>query len=355
MVYPVMLSRYFGIISASYEKDPENPEASGHGDVRFKFPKFDKTQEMEILVYGIGGVGGYFGGKLANAGFKVSMIARGEHLKQIRKHGLEVESINGNFRVKPEIVTSDVSEVPSPDLILLGIKSWQIPLVASELKPIIKKNTVVLPLQNGADNYEKLVEILPEKNVLAGLCFIVSFLEKPGKIKHAAFDPRITFGEFDNSQSDRVLKIRDIFDEAGISNTIPENIQLEIWKKFLFICTVSGIGGLTRVPIDKIRESEYLNKMMRDSAKEILEVGKAKGVPLENKHLDMVFEIINSQPKGTTASTQRDIMNGKASELENFNGFIVKQGEKLGVETPVNRWIYECLKPMEEEARRSTE
>ena len=308
---------------------------------------------MEILVYGIGGVGGYFGGRLAEAGHKVSMIARGEHLRQIQKHGLEVESIKGNFKVKPKVATSEVSEVPKPDLIILGIKSWQIPSVAAELKPIIGENTIVLPLQNGADNYEKLIEVLPKKNVLAGLCFVVSFIEKPGKIKHAAYEPKIVFGESDNSKSDRVMRIRDILDEAGIENNIPENIQLEIWKKFLFICTISGIGGLTRVPIDKIRDSKFLYDMMRDSAKEIIEVGKAKDVPLAEKHLEMIFEIINSQPEGTTASTQRDIMNGKPSELENFNGFIVKEGEKLGIKTPVNRYIYECLKPMESAARNS--
>ncbi|MUP45368.1 2-dehydropantoate 2-reductase [Gramella sp. BOM4] len=310
---------------------------------------------MEILVYGVGGVGGYFGGRLAKAGLNVSMIARGEHLKAIQENGLEVESIKGNFKVHPKVVTSEVSEIPKPDLIILGIKSWQIPLVAAELKSIIGENTVILPLQNGADNYEKLVEILPKKNVLAGLCFIVSYVEKPGKIKHAAYEPKIVFGEKDNSKSERVLKIHDILDEAGIENKIPENIGLEIWKKFLFICTVSGIGGLTRVPIDKIRDSEFLYRMMRDSANEIIEVGKAKGIPLTNEHLEMVFEIINGQPKGTTASTQRDIMNGKPSELDNFNGYIVREGSKLGVKTPVNRFIYECLKPMEEEARKTSE
>ncbi|HKJ48550.1 MAG TPA: 2-dehydropantoate 2-reductase, partial [Christiangramia sp.] len=156
---------------------------------------------MEILVYGIGGVGGYFGGRLANAGHNVSMIARGEHLRQIQKHGLEVESIKGDFKVKPKVATSDISEVPKPDLIILGIKSWQIPSVAAELMSIIGENTIVLPLQNGADNYEKLIEVLPEENVLAGLCFIVSFIEKPGKIKHAAYEPKIVFGESDNSKS----------------------------------------------------------------------------------------------------------------------------------------------------------
>lgn len=310
---------------------------------------------MEILVYGIGGVGGYFGGKLAKAGFDVSMIARGEHLRAIQKQGLEVESIKGDFKVKPKFATNDVAKAPKPDLIILGVKSWQLPEVAAELKPILKEDTVVLPLQNGANNYEKLVEILPEKNVLAGLCFVVSFIESYGKIKHAAYEPRIVFGEIDNTKTERVLKIHQMLKKAGIENFIPDNIQLEIWKKFLFICTVSGLGGLTRVPIDRIRESEYLYDMMKRSAREILKVGQAKGIWLSDKHLVEVLEIINSQPKGTTASTQRDLMQGRPSELDNFNGYIVSEGEKLGVKTPVNRFIYECLKPIEEEARKSRE
>jgi len=310
---------------------------------------------MEILVYGVGGVGGYFGGKLAKAGHNVSMIARGEHLKAIQANGLEVESIKGNFKIKPKVAISEVSEVPKPDLVILGIKSWQIPSVSRELKAIIGNNTIVLPLQNGADNYEQLIETLPKENVLSGLCFIVSFIEKPGKIKHAAYDPKIVFGESDNKQTDRVLRILDVLEKAGIESIIPDNIQLEIWKKFLFICTISGIGGLTRVPINKIRESKFLYEMMRKSAEEIVEVGRAKGIPLTDSHIEKTFEIINSQPKGTTASTQRDLMNGKPSELENFNGYIVKEGEKLNVETPVNRYIYECLKPMEAAARKLKE
>jgi 2-dehydropantoate 2-reductase len=321
----------------------------------FLFPKLAKNRIMEILVYGAGGVGGYFGAKLAKAGFNVSMIARGAHLEAIRRDGLEIESINGNFSVKPKKATSEVREVPRPDLVILGVKSWQILEVAAEIKPLIGENTLVLPLQNGASNVEKLLEVLPEENVLAGLCFIVSFIEKPGKIKHAAFEPKITFGEIDNARSIRIIGIKEILNRAEISNTIPDNIQLEIWKKFLFICTISGIGGLTRVSIDKIRESEYLNEMMRKTALEIIAVGQAKGIPLSEKHLEMVFETIYSQPEGTTASTQRDIMEGKPSELENFNGYIVREGQKYGVETPVNRYIYECLKPMEEKARKSRE
>ena len=308
---------------------------------------------MKILIFGIGGVGGYFGGKLAQAGYNVTMIARGKHLEAINKNGLEVESINGNFKVKPNLVTDELAEVPTPDLVILGVKSWQIQEVANKLKPIISTETMVLPLQNGANNVEKLLEILPKQNVLAGLCHIVSFLEKPGKIKHVSFEPRITFGEIDNSTSERIQRLKTVFEKAGITNFNPENIQLEIWKKFLFITTISGLGGLTRVSIDKIRESEYLYDLLLKTAQEIKLIANAKGILLAEEHLEKAFEIIQNQPPGTTASTQRDIMAGRPSELENFNGFIVKEAEKLGIATPVNKMIYECLLPMDKEARNS--
>src|SRR6056297_451449 len=202
---------------------------------------------MKILIFGIGGVGGYFGGKLAQAGYNVTLVARGKHLEAIKENGLEVESINGDFRVQPYLATDNLAEVPTPDLVILGVKSWQIQEVANKLKPIISAETMILPLQNGANNVEKLLEILPKKNILAGLCHIVSFVERPGKIKHVSFEPRITFGEIDNSNSERVQQIKTVFDKAEITNSNPENIQLEIWKKFLFITTISGLGGLTRV------------------------------------------------------------------------------------------------------------
>ena len=144
-----------------------------------------------------------------------------------------------------------------------------------------------------------------------------------------------------------------LFLEAKIDFLNPENIQLEIWKKFLFICTISGIGGLTRVSIDKIRNSAYLLDLMKQTSGEIRSVANAKGIPLNDEHIEKAFQIIENQPQGTTASTQRDIMEGKPSEIENFNGYIVTEGERLGIKTPVNKMIYECLKPMEEQARKT--
>ena len=306
---------------------------------------------MNILIYGIGGVGGYFGGKLAQTGHNVTFIARGAHLEAIKKSGLTVKSVNGDFTAKPDLATDNLSEIPKPDLVILGVKSWQVSASAKALQPYLKPESVILPLQNGADNIENLLKIVPKNQVLGGLCRIISYIKEPGVVEHPAFEPNVIFGEIDNSKSDRVLAIKDVFDEAGFTNKIADDIEAEIWKKFLFICTISGLGGLTRVPIGKIRESEYLYKVMQDTASEILAVAKAKGINISETDVENTFKGINNQNPETTASTQRDIMDGKPSELENFNGYIVKQGLELGIPTPANKMIYECLLPMENEAR----
>jgi len=310
---------------------------------------------MRILIYGAGGIGGYFGGRLAQSGNSVSIIARGKHLEAIKKNGLEVESINGDFTITPSLATDNVKEVETPELIILGVKSWQIPDAANELKSIINENSMVLPLQNGASNVENLMKVLPETNILGGLCHIVSFMSAPGKITHVGFEPKITFGELDNSKSARVLELEKVFSEAEITNIIPEDITLEVWKKFLFITTISALGGLTRVSLGEMRESSYLMDLMRKTAEEIKMIANAKGIALNEEHLKATFEVINKLDSKTTASTQRDIMEGKPSELENFNGYIVKQGNRLGIPTPVNQFIYECLLPMEKQARMQLE
>jgi len=307
---------------------------------------------MNILIYGIGGVGGYFGGKLTQTKHNVTFIARGEHLKAIQDNGLDVTSYKGDFKATPDLATDDLSKIPTPDLVILGVKSWQVNDTVKNLKPYIKPETLFLPLQNGAANAEMILEVLPEAQVLGGLCRIVSFVDGAGKIKHPHFEPSITLGELDGSLTDRAKRIKEMFEEVGdVTVHLVDNIQVEIWKKFLFICTISGLGGLVRVPMGKIRSSDYLFNMMRDTAQEIFKVAKAKGIKLTEAHMDAVFEAIQNQGADVTASTQRDIMEGKPSELDNFNGYIVREGKRLGVSVPVNELIYECLKPMEKEAR----
>ncbi len=308
---------------------------------------------MKILVYGTGGVGGYFGGRLAQAGHDVTFIARNESLKAIKENGLIVKSVNGDFTIKPAKATDDISEIKSPDLVIFGLKSWQIKDAAKHLKSIITEETMVMPLQNGADNMEKLREVLPKKNVLAGFCRIYSKKEAPGVINHFQFDPEIIFGELDNEKSKRVLKLNEIFNNSGFKGIIPDDIHKAIWKKFSFIATVSGLGGLTRVSIGKMWEDDYLQDILKKTGLEIQAIAQAKGVDFNDEDVAQLFQFIGNQGMTATASTQRDIMAGRPSELGNFNGYIVEQGKKYDIDTPVNEFIYRALLPMEKEARRS--
>jgi 2-dehydropantoate 2-reductase len=305
---------------------------------------------MNIVVIGAGGVGGYFGGKLAQAGFNVTFVVRGKTLEAIKTNGLQVKSITGDFVVHPK-VTDTISEIKNPDVIILGVKSWQVDAIAIQLKPVITKHTIILPLQNGADNADRLRSILPKENILAGLCKIVSKIEAPGVINHFVFEPEIVFGEYNNTMSERVKALKEVFDKAGFNNKISENIHLDIWKKFLFITTISGIGAITRSVFGVIREDEDLRQIVYQTANEIVAVANAKGIALTNDDIEMTLKVIDNLDYNTTASMQRDIMEGRPSELENFNGYIVKTGKELHITTPTNAFIYHCLLPMEKQAR----
>lgn len=305
---------------------------------------------MNIVVIGAGAVGGYFGGKLTQAGFDVTFIARGKTLKAIKTKGLQVKSINGDFVVHPK-VTNNINDIKNPDLIILGVKSWQVIDIAKQIKPILTNKTMVLPLQNGADNADKLLSVLDAQNVLAGLCKIVSKIDAPGVINHFVFDPEIVFGEYDNTLTKRIKEIKKIFDKAGFKNKISENIHLDIWKKFLFITTISGVGAITRSVFGVIRANEELRQIMYQTANEIVAIANAKDIALTNNDIEMTLKVVDNLDYNTTASMQRDIMEGRPSELENFNGYIVRSGKKLHISTPTNSFIYHCLLPIEKLAR----
>lgn len=306
---------------------------------------------MQIVVFGIGGVGGYFGGKLAKTNHKVTFVVRGRHKKAIEEHGLKVKSIYGDFLAVPNLVTDTIKDIESPDLILICTKTWQLEEAALHLKPIIKENTIVIPLQNGANNVEKLLGILPERHVVGGLCKIISYVESPGVINHKAFHPQVVFGEIGNERTPRMLEIKKVFDEAGFDNIIADNIQLAVWKKFLFICTISGIGALTRAEMGLMRKNEVIKNLMRETANEIVALAQAKGIGLTENDIVAVFNVIEGQDPKTTSSMQRDIMEGRPSELEDFNGYVVKEAKRLNIEVPVNKLIYSLLLPQEMMAR----
>lgn len=305
---------------------------------------------MNIAVIGTGGVGGYFGGRLAQAGNNVTFVARGEHLKAIRENGLIVKSIKGDFTIHPTRATNNIGEIESPELVILGIKAWQIKETATDLKNIINENTTVLPLQNGVLSSEELSEVLGLRPVVAGLCRIFSKIEAPGIINHYGIEPTIVFGELDNQITQRVQQLKETFQKAGIESIISEDIQTELWKKLMIIGS-GGLLAIARSTYGGVRENSETRQLMHSLLTEIYEVSKKAGAKIEDSFVEKTMKYIDSYPSDSTTSLARDIWAGKPSELEYQNGTIVHLGEKFGVNTPVNKFIYHCLLPLERKAR----
>ncbi|MFA5296841.1 MAG: 2-dehydropantoate 2-reductase [Lutibacter sp.] len=306
---------------------------------------------MNIVIYGTGGVGGYFGARLAQAGNRVTFIARGKHLEAIQKKGLQLFSPKGDYLVFPANATSNISEVTDIDLILVCVKTWQLEAAAIEIKSVLNEKTMIISLLNGVNNVEVLLGIIDKKHILGGLCKVVSKIGGYGIINHISLEPIIEFGELSNIKTERAQLLEKLFLNAGITSELAENIQIEIWSKFLYISTISGIGALTRVTIGKIISTPQLKELMHKTAEEVVSIAKAKGIYLSDALVEMQFKTIESQPNNLTSSLQRDIMEGKPSELEAQNGAIVKMGIELGIPTPVNAFIYYCLLPQENKAR----
>ena len=307
---------------------------------------------MRIAIFGTGGVGGYFGGRLAQAGEDVVFIARGDHLQAISDHGLRVDSIKGDFVLESVQATDDPAEVGMVDMVLLGVKAWQVPEAAEAIRPMVGSETVVLPLQNGVEAPSQLTAVLGDEHVLGGLCGLMTFIVEPGHIRHAGADPFIRFGELDNRPSERVARLNQAFDRAsGINTEIPPDIQVALWQKFLFVTPWSGVGAVTRSPLGIIRDQPGTRQMLEKTMGEIYNVGRAHNIALPKDIIGKTMDFVDSLLPEGTASMQRDIMNGRPSELEAQNGAVVRLGLQVGVETPINAFIYNSLLPMEMRAQ----
>jgi 2-dehydropantoate 2-reductase len=221
---------------------------------------------MRIGVFGTGGVGGYFGGRLAQAGHDVTFIARGAHLRAIRESGLKVDSVAGDFTIFPASATDNPGEVGEVDLVILGVKAWQVPEAAREMKPLVGPHTTVVPMQNGVDAASQLVAELGTHAVIGGLCRIVSYVVEPGHIRHAGFAPSIVIGELDNRRTERIASIAQTFNSAGLDTTIAADIQVALWTKFLFIASFSGVGAVADAPAGVTRKDPKWRAQMLAAA-----------------------------------------------------------------------------------------
>ena len=302
---------------------------------------------MRIAIFGAGSVGGYFGGRLSQAGEDVVFIARGEHLNAMLTHGLRVDSINGDFKVQPIQATNDPSKIGKVDMVLVGVKAWQVPEVAEAMRSMIGPETFVLPLQNGLEAPAQLSEVLGEQCVLGGLCGLFCYVAGPGHIVHAGTDPFVKFGELHNLRSQRVEQLLDTFIRTGVNAEIPPNIHVAMWMKFLLVTVWSGMGAITRSPVGIWRSLPETRRMAEMSLQEIISVAAARHISLPEKALQTTMNMYDGLVPQSTASLQRDVMEGRPSELEAQIGTVVRFGLEADVTTPLFTFIYHSLLPME--------
>jgi len=307
---------------------------------------------MRIAIIGAGGVGGYFGGKLAQGGADVVFIVRGATLDVMRTRGLRVDSIKGDFVVERPNATDDPASAGKVDAVFVTVKTWQIAAAAESIKPMIGDDTMVVPLENGIDAPDQLAAVLGRDHVLGGLCGIVSFIAAPGHIRHIGAEPFMMFGELDNRRTARVERLRDECLRAGVQADIPSDIHHALWSKFVFIAPMSGLGAATRVPIGVWRSMPETRALATRAIREIADLARARGVDLGAEAVERTLGRFDGLTPDATSSLQRDIIEGKPSELDAQLGAVVRLGRAAGVPTPVCETLLALLLPQEQNARK---
>ena len=301
---------------------------------------------MRIAILGSGAVGGYYGAKLVRAGYDVTFIARGAHLAAMRERGLEIRSpALGDFTVAVT-AESDPARVGPVDLVMLAVKAYDndtaLPLVA----PMLGAETAVLPLQNGVDAPGELAAVLGEKHVAGGTCANISWRTAPGRIRSAMSVNFIRFGELDNRPSERTGRLRDAFKRSGTNVEVPADIQRALWSKLLTVTAFGGVGAVTRAPIGVTRALPETRRMLEQCMEETLAVARARGVAMFDNIVAESMSVLDSVGPNGTASLQRDIADGRPTELDYWNGAVVRLGREAGVATPTHSFIVRSLLPL---------
>jgi len=306
---------------------------------------------MKILIMGTGGVGGYYGGLLAQQGNEVTFIARGAHLYAIRHEGLKVNSVHGNFIVSPANATDGPIHVGPVDLILFCVKAYSTDEAAQAIRPAVGLDTAVLSLQNGIDAAERIGKVIGMEHVLGGATWLSSAVEAPGVIKQVSQFRRVVLGELDGTRSERIQSVYEVLKNTGITVEISENIFKVLWTKFVFISAVSSMGSLTRFPMGEYRSIPETRAMITGLMREVEALARAQRIELDEDVVQKSLDFMDSAAPHIKASMQLDVESGHRTELEAMVGVIGRKGRELNVPTPVADLIYASLLPNELKAR----
>ena len=299
---------------------------------------------MRIVMLGAGGVGGYFGGKLARAGEDVTFVARGAHLAAIQERGLRIRSTSDGEWVARCTAVEDPKGLPQADVVFLTVKANDTEAVLERARPLVGPGTAVISLQNGVQSAEIITRVLGPGHAVGGAAYIFAIIEEPGVIAHRLLG-RIAFGELDGARSDRCERILAALTKAQIPVDLSNDIRRVLWEKYLLICAQAGMTALTRVPIGTIRTHAPTWAMYRAIVAEVAAVGRAEGVALAPDAVDIVMNSAAALADGAFSSLHHDLMHGKPLELEALHGHLVRLGARHGVPTPMASAVYAALLP----------
>ena len=299
---------------------------------------------MRIAVMATGAVGGYFGARLAAAGHDVHFVARGTNLDAIRTTGLKVESVLGNLHLPQPQVTDDPGSIGPVDVMLFAVKLWDTEKAAHQALPMITANTRVIPLQNGIDGPERLVPILGANVVTPGSAYIATVLSAPGVVSHTSSFARMIVGRSDGKSDVGLTAFVEAAKAAGIDITQSQMIDRERWQKFVFLVGLSGATATTRMSLGPILQDPDTRAFFHDLMREVVAVGRAKGVPIPPDFADDRLRFGDSSPPTFKASMLHDLERANRLELDWLAGYVVQLGRRLGVATPANEAVYRVLK-----------
>ncbi|MEN6483576.1 MAG: 2-dehydropantoate 2-reductase [Syntrophobacteraceae bacterium] len=298
---------------------------------------------MKIGIMGTGGIGGYFGGLLARAGLDTHFLARGKHLRAIVEDGLQIVSNQKSFRVMIH-ATAEPDEIGPVDLLLFCVKSYDTLEAASLIEPMVEAETMILSLQNGIDNIDKLVDMYGEDRVLAGTTFIQSYIGSPGVVVHVGKAGRLVFGELSGVRTKRVAKVLEAFQRANIEAEASADILKALWSKFLFICGIHGVGTLSRSPLGLVMSCPETRELVTGVMKEVEALARKRGIDLPNGSVVEAMAMADAYDRDFKCSMLRDLEWHRPMEIDALNGMVVKMSRDAGLDAPFNQTIYSCLK-----------
>jgi 2-dehydropantoate 2-reductase len=293
---------------------------------------------------GAGGVGGYFGAKLAASGEEVHFIARGAHLAAMQKSGLQVLSANGDVQLKPGNATGDPASVGPVDLVMIAVKLWSTEDALRDAKPMVGPNTAVVSFQNGVVAVDAITKAYGKERTLGGVANIAAVIEKPGVIRHTGTMAILSVGELDGKPSARTKTFLDACTKAGIQARVSDDIQKTIWEKYVFLVAASAMTSLTRLPLGAIREDPDTRALTKQIMSEVVAIGKAKAVNLDNDLADKLIERLDGMPREMVASMLGDLERGNRLELPWLSGGVAEMGKQLSIATPANSFVVAALK-----------